>query len=67
MVIYSNELNGAEAVNYAKQNLQKIGSDSINWEIEYKDPKTGEKWIMDYPHSECHGGGSPRLRKIVNA
>ena len=36
---------------------------ATGWETEYEDPKTGAIWVMDYPHSEYHGGGSPRLRK----
>ncbi len=54
---------GNDAIVFAKK-LIKIFSNPETWEIEYKDPITGEKWLMDYPHSEQQGGGSPRLRKI---
>lgn len=57
------ELYGAEAVSYANQHLRKVRVASDNWEIEYVDDYTGESWIMDYPHSELQGGGSPRLRR----
>ena len=30
--------------------------------MEYVDPKTGKRWLMDYPNGEAHGGGEPRLR-----
>jgi hypothetical protein len=57
------ELHGAEAVNYADAHLTKVRVDPDSWEIEYVDDSTGETWIMDYPNSEVHGGGSPRLRR----
>ncbi|MGH8570805.1 MAG: Imm27 family immunity protein [Gammaproteobacteria bacterium] len=28
------------------------------------DDGTGDRWLLDYPESEQHGGGSPRLRKL---
>jgi hypothetical protein len=58
------ELNGAEAVDYARQHLKQVRVDPENWEIEYVDERTGEKWLMDYPHAELQGGGSPRLRRV---
>jgi hypothetical protein len=59
----SQELEGKDAVDFAERHLRKIQSNPQTWEIEYEDPTTGEKWVMDYPHSEVHGGGSPRLRR----
>jgi hypothetical protein len=58
------ELRGAEAVNFAGAHLRKVRSNPDTWEVEYVDDSTGEHWLMDYPHSEQHGGGSPRLRKV---
>jgi hypothetical protein len=58
------QLEGNEAIAFAERNLRKLQVDGLNWEIQYEDPITGEKWLMDYPHSEAHGGGSPRLRKL---
>jgi hypothetical protein len=58
------EFEGKEAYDFAQQHLEKLSVDSTSWEIEYRDSLSGEKWIMDYPHSEYHGGGSPRLRKV---
>jgi hypothetical protein len=57
------ELNGAEAVEYAQLHLKEVRVDAEAWEISYVDEKTGERWLMDYPHSEFQGGGSPRLRR----
>lgn len=53
---------GADALRRAEK-LVKVRVDADRWETEYKDAATGETWILDYPHSEQHGGGSPRLKK----
>ncbi len=58
------ELNGAKAVEFARKHLKEIKSNPDTWETEYICEDTGERWLMDYPHGECHGGGPPRLRKI---
>ncbi len=57
------EYNGVEAIKFAKRHLRKIEVRERGWEVEYEDPRTGEGWIMDWPHSEAQGGGPPRLRK----
>lgn len=44
--------------------MKKIGQDDSGWEIYYEDERTGDRWVMDYPNSEQHGGGSPRLRHL---
>ncbi|MFH0341547.1 MAG: Imm27 family immunity protein [Chromatiales bacterium] len=44
--------------------MRKVGVDADRWEIEYIDDGTGDRWLLDYPESEQHGGGSPRLRKV---
>ncbi|WP_209854717.1 Imm27 family immunity protein [Rhizobium herbae] len=56
------EYSGAEALSKARHFIN-ISSDPNKWETEYRDEKTGETWILDYPQSERHSGGSPRLRK----
>jgi hypothetical protein len=58
------QLEGKEAIDFAERNLKKLRTDGLNWQIEFEDPLTGDKWLMDYPHSEAQGGGSPRLRKL---
>ena len=59
-----NEYWGAEAINFAEEKLKKIKSNPDTWETEYVCEETGDIWLMDYPNSEQHGGGSPRLRKM---
>lgn len=59
------ELKGNEADDYVKNHLQEISVDAENWQGTYECPLTGFKWLRDYPNSELHGGGSPRLRKIL--
>jgi hypothetical protein len=56
------EYNGEEALSRT-QRLTKIRTDTETWETEFRDDATGETWTLDYPHSNLHGGGSPRLRK----
>ncbi len=57
----SKEIRGAAAVEYAKR-LRRVRANPQTWEVEYVDEETGEHWVMDYPQSEVHGGGEPRLR-----
>lgn len=61
------ELTGAEAKEFADSRLRRLHVDPENWTIEYEDPVTGARWLMDYPDSGAHGGGPPRLRKIGGA
>jgi len=58
-----NELHGEAAVTFAETRLRKVGSDPSAWKVFYVDDLTGEHWVMDYPESGQHGGGSPRLVK----
>jgi hypothetical protein len=58
------QLQGAEAISYAKKHLQEMRIDPVAWQTEYVCPDTGKRWLLDYPHSEAHGGGSPRLRSL---
>jgi Immunity protein 27 len=43
--------------------LRKLSSNPDTWETEYIDDSTHERWTLDYPNSEQHRGGSPRLQK----
>jgi len=56
------EYNGKEAYDFAEKYLRRVNSK--NWEVEFEDPKSGALWLMDFPQSESHGGGPPRLRKL---
>lgn len=58
------EYKGAEAIDFAEKYLKKVKSNPDTWESEYICEETGDIWLMDYPNSEQHGGGSPRLRKL---
>lgn len=58
------QLQGAEAISYAKEHLQEVRIDPVAWQTEYVCPDTGKRWLLDYPHSEAHGGGPPRLRSL---
>lgn len=57
------EFRGAEAIRYADTHLRKTRVNADTWETEYINDSTGERWILDYPEAELHGGGSPRLRR----
>lgn len=47
-----------------KSHLLMIGHDTSGWLTLYRDPNDGRLWELDYPQSELHGGGPPRLRAI---
>lgn len=57
-------LRGAEALEYAEKRLREVRNDPARWETEFLDPHSGERWALDYPQAELHGGGSPRLRRV---
>lgn len=42
----------------------KLGHDSSGWLTLYRNPENGSLWELDYPQSEMHGGGPPRLKLI---
>ncbi|MEJ6844779.1 Imm27 family immunity protein [Sinorhizobium fredii] len=55
------ELTGKAAVDYAAK-LRLLSTDADTWVKYYVDDLTGRRWVMEYPDSGRHGGGSPRLR-----
>ncbi|MFL5914887.1 MAG: Imm27 family immunity protein [Gaiellaceae bacterium] len=57
------EVHGNAAKRFAEAQLEEVAVDVVAWTTTYRDPKDGSIWVMDYPHSEVHGGGSPRLRR----
>ncbi|WP_145362495.1 Imm27 family immunity protein [Stratiformator vulcanicus] len=57
------EINGASARTYADLHLKSISVDTNLWLEHYQCPSTGILFTMDYPESDYHGGGPPRLRK----
>jgi len=46
------------------EDLTEVDKDDLRWLTFYLDEKTGERWVKDYPSSEYHGGGAPRLRRV---
>lgn len=44
--------------------LKFIGRSANGWSMLYRDPGDGRLWEQSYPHSECHGGGPPKLEVI---
>ena len=64
MSCLNSEYTGAEAMDFAEKKLKKVKSNPDSWETEYICNETGDIWLLDYPNSEQHGGGSPRLRRL---
>jgi hypothetical protein len=57
------ELQGNAATEFADSQLEEVSVDASGWITTYRDPSDGSVWVMDYPHGDEHGGGSPRLRR----
>ena len=53
-----------QIVALTQSQLVEIGRDASGWITLYRDPNDGRFWELDYPQSELHGGGPPRLRAI---
>ena len=58
------ELWDDEAKAYADDHLQQVEMRAEGWEVVYRCPGTGARWLEDYPNSEEHGGGPMRLRQL---
>jgi hypothetical protein len=58
------EIEGVDAQAYCSKHLKKLFVDGKKWQITYICPVTDIQWLEDYPDSEYHGGGSPRLRRL---
>lgn len=58
-------INGQGALDYAKEHLEEVWLDPVNWCTKYVCPVTGKCWVLDYPDSAAHGGGTPQLRLIA--
>lgn len=57
------EYYGEEALNKISA-MRHMTSHEGNWTKLYFDPVFQNEWILDYPDSELHGGGIPRLKKL---
>ncbi len=62
MITQFKELRGEEAKAFAREHLRKVSVNYERWEVEYRDPETGQQYLMDYVYPELQGGGIPRLR-----
>ena len=49
------------AANERLTGLQRVWSDPSGWESVFINETTGACWRLDYPDSDYHGGGTPRL------
>lgn len=58
------ELTGTEADQYARDHLEEVAVDAVNWTVRYRCPVTGRLWLLDAPNSDLHGGGPSRLRQL---
>lgn len=47
--------------------LVRIRTENHGWDTILRDPIDGRCWRLDYPHSDMHGGGPPRLTCIPSA
>lgn len=58
-------LDGAEAREYASEHLVQTGAPDFDaWTVPYECPATRRVWLLDYPQSQYHGGGPPRLSQL---
>ena len=59
------EIEGIEAEKFTQAKCVQVATDDTGWEILYKLVESEEYWLMTYPHSEQHGGGSPILTPVT--
>ncbi len=61
----ANEINDSALIQkFCDERLMLVRTDQSGWMMLYRDKETGQFWELDYPHSEMHGGGPPRLREL---
>ena len=56
-------LTGSDATLMASR-LTEVRVDQDAWQVWYRDPETGDLWLLDYPESDLHGSGVPRIRRM---
>jgi len=64
MTLAFQELRGNRAKAFANSRLELERVDYDTWYIYYRDPASGQRYVIDYPDAGYHGMGSPRLRPI---
>ena len=63
--------NGKVVADEVCQRIEKLMANYLrkvaegNWKTLYQDPKDNRYWLLNYPHSDWHGGGPPRLEMIT--
>lgn len=55
---------GNNAREYATKHLDQVRKDGSGWFAMFHCPSSDIYWVQDYPHSELHGGGPSRLRRL---
>lgn len=60
------ELTGDAAREYADRHLEFVKVQADGWEVLYRCPATGRRWLKDYPRSAEQGGGPARLRPLMS-
>lgn len=45
--------------------LTKIGTDESGWDTYFRDDQSGEYWLLHYPESHLHGGGTVHLKRTT--
>lgn len=58
------ELKGNAALDFQREHLELVHWDPDTWIGCYKSKTDQSEWVMDYPFSDSHGGGPPRLRRM---
>lgn len=61
------KLHGAEAQDFARENLRKLVVNSETWEVFWWRPKPFQFWLETFPHSEAHGGGPQDLALVPSS
>lgn len=57
-------LEGRAAEEFRDIHLVPTGEPDEHWRVPYVDRETGERYLMEYPDADYHGGGVPRLRRV---
>jgi hypothetical protein len=58
------ELDGEAANQYAREHLEKVAVNSVDWTIGYRCSETGIQFVMTFPDGGAHGGGAPTLSRV---
>lgn len=62
----NDEYIGQEAALKASQ-MTRLGTDASGWDTYLRDDQSGEYWLLYYPQSYQHGGGTVHLKRTTAA